>query len=96
MEATVAFRVGNETVALLVNLPGVGEIFGRGLRKVIFIDKIVARVIRWVYINHFHFVEIGFLQALQHVEVVALDVKVLRIVEIHALLTAGTQCDIDR
>ena len=29
MEAAIALGVGNETVALLVKLPGVGEVFGR-------------------------------------------------------------------
>ena len=36
--------------------------------------------------------EIGLLKAFQHIEVVALDVKVLCGVEVHALLWAGAQC----
>ena len=96
MEATVAFGVGNETVALLVKLSRVGEVFGRRLSKVVLIDKVIASVVRRVDVNHLHLVEISLLQALQYVEVVALDVEVLRVVEVHALLTAGTQCGIDR
>ena len=64
MEATVAFGVGNETVALLVKLSRVGEVFGRRLRKVILIDKIIARIVGRVDVNHLHLVEIGLLQAL--------------------------------
>ena len=96
METAVALGIGDETVALLVKLSRVGEVFGRRLRKVILIDKVIARVVRRIDIDHLHLVEIGLLQALQHIEVVTLDVEVLRVVEVHALLTAGTQCGIDR
>ena len=36
--------------------------------------------------------EIGFLQAFQHIEVVTLDIQVLCGIEVHALLWAWTQC----
>ena len=39
--------------------------------------------------------EISFLKAFQHIEVVALDVKVLCGVEVHALLWAGAQRGVD-
>lgn len=39
--------------------------------------------------------EIGLLKAFQHIEVVALDVKVLCGVEVHALLWAGAQRGVD-
>ena len=39
--------------------------------------------------------EVGLLKAFQHIEVVALDVKVLCGVEVHALLWAGAQRGVD-
>ncbi len=79
------------TVALLVKLSGVGEVFGGRLCEVIFIHEVVAGVVWWVDIYHLHLVEICFLQTLQHIEVVALNVEVLRGVEVHALFTAWAQ-----
>ena len=39
--------------------------------------------------------EIGLFKAFQHIEVVALDVKVLCSVEVHTFLRAWAQCRVD-
>ena len=54
--------------------------------KVVVIYKVVASVIRRVYINHFHLAHIRALEKFQHFEVVALDIQVLRRVPIFRIL----------
>ena len=66
-------------------------IFTNCLRKVIVINKIVTRVIRGVNINHLDFAKISLTDNFQYIKVVALNVEILRVVEVHTFLTAGTE-----
>ena len=63
-----------------------------GVGKIVLIDKVVARIVRWIDINHLHAPEIGGLQQLEHLQIVALYVQVLRFVKVDAFLFAGAQC----
>ena len=67
------------------------DIVARGLGEVVVIHEVVARVVRRVDVDHLHFAQVVLAQQLQHFEVVALNVEVLRVVEIDALLAAGAQ-----
>ena len=91
MEAPVAVRVLHQPVALLVVLPAARHVAVRVLGKVVFIHEIVARVVRRVDVDHLHLAQIGFPQQLEHIQIIPLDIKVFRAVEIHALLPAGAQ-----
>ena len=69
----------------LGGLPGYFHVPPHRVGKIIFIYKVIARIVWRVYVNHFHFAEIGFLQQLQHFQIVALDIEVLSRIKIHAL-----------
>ena len=91
MEAAVTFGVGHEAVALLVLLSAVVDIVAGGLGEVVVIHEIVARVVGRVNVDHLHLPQVVLTQQFQHFEVVALNVEVLRVVEIDAFLAAGAQ-----
>lgn len=56
------FHKGTLKLARFVFIAHFLRIIGLAIGKVIFIDKIVPRVIRRIDINHFHGIKIGFLQ----------------------------------
>ena len=97
MEAAIAVQVLHQAVAFLIKLPAVGQILLCALGKIILIHKVISSVVRRVDIDHLHLAQIGFLQQLEHFQVVPFDVEVLGIkaagsaVPPHALLPAGTQ-----
>jgi len=51
METPVAFGVLHQAVAVLVKLPAVDQIFVRTLGKVVLIDKVIACIVRQVYVR---------------------------------------------
>ena len=79
MEAAVGVHVFDKAVTFLVILAAVCQVFLGALGKIILIHKVVAGVVGWVNINHFDFAQIGFLQQLQHFQVIALNVQVFGI-----------------
>ena len=50
MEPAVALRISHQTVAFVIKLAAARKVLLRALGKVILIDKIVARIIRRVYV----------------------------------------------
>ena len=56
------------------------------LGKVIFIHKVISCVIRSINVDHLDFAEIGFLQQLQHFEIVALNIEAVSYTHLFALL----------
>ena len=96
METPITFCILNKPIALFVELPAIGKILIRTLSKVILINKVVSCVVRRINVDHLDFAKIGFLQQLQHFEVVALDIEVFGGVKVHTFLTAGAQRLIDR
>ncbi len=91
MKTPVGFRVLNQSVTIFISLPAVLFILISVKRKVIVVNKVIPCVIRWVDINHFHFTEICLPKHFQHVEVIALNVKVLCMVEVHTFFPARVQ-----
>ena len=91
METSVRFRVLNQSVAIFIGLPAVLFILISVKRKVIVVNKVIPCVIRWVDINHFHFTEICLPKHFQHVEVIALYVKVPCMVEVHTFFPTWAQ-----
>ena len=68
-------RIG---IGLISNL-GLLLIICNGIAELVFVHEVVTRVVRRVNINHLDFAMIATLQELQHLEVVALDVNVVRV-----------------
>ena len=83
MEAAVAFGVCHHAVAFFVILTAVAHVILSALCKVILINKVIARIVRRVNVNHLDLAQIGFLQELQHFQIIALNIEVL------AVKTAG-------
>ena len=91
VEPAVCLIVFHKAVALVIVLSAVGDIFLHALRKIVFVDKVTAGVVRRIDIDHLDLAQIGLLQQFEHVEVVSLYIKILRVVKVHALLFARTQ-----
>ena len=91
METSVALRVLDKAVAFGVKLPAVCKILVGTLREIILIYKVVSRIVGRVNVNHFDFAEIGLLQQLQHVKIIAFNIQILRGIKINALLPAGAK-----
>ena len=60
--------------------------------KIVLIDEIIAGVVGRIDIDHLHLAVIGGLQEFENLQIVALYVKVLRGVKVHAFFGAGAQC----
>ena len=88
MKTTVAFGVLYHTIAILIELSTVGKVFIRALSKIIFIHKVISRVVWRVYVNHLDFAEVGFLQELKHFKVIALNVEVFGSIKVPAAAAA--------
>ena len=91
METSVRFRVLNQSVAIFIGLPAVLFILISVKRKVIVVNKVIPCVIRWVDINHLHLAKISFPKHFQHVEVIALNVKVPCMVKVNTFFPTRTQ-----
>ncbi len=91
MELAVAVRVAAVAQAQFVHIPGCQVFLSGGAAEVVIIHKVVARVIGRVDVNHFHLAQVRALQQLEHFQVVALYVEVLRVVPIHRVLRHGAQ-----
>ena len=87
MKASITFRILYHSVTVIVELSAVLKIFSCTLRKIIAINEVVTSIIRWVNINHLNFAEICFLQQLQYLKVVALNIKVFSSIEIYTATT---------
>ena len=91
METTITFRVQHKSVSLIIKLSTICKIFLHTLSKVILIHEIISCIVGWINKNHIDFTKIGFLQELQHFEVVALGIEVFGGIKVHAFLPARTQ-----
>ena len=59
--------------------------------KSVVVDEVVAGVIGRVDVDHLHLAQIGLLEQLEHLQVVALDIQVFGGVPVLALLRTGAQ-----
>lgn len=75
MEATVALRIGDELATFVVVIAAFRFVSGDGFAEVVFVDEIVARVVRRVDVDELDFAGVVLAQELQRVEVVSLDVQ---------------------
>ena len=78
-------------VAVLIEHAGLLFVLAPVHLEMVVVDKVVAGVVGRVDIDHLHLAQIAFLQQLQHLQVVALDVQVLGGVPVFALFRAGAQ-----
>ena len=95
MEPAVALGVGNQATAFLVEITALRVIFGARFGKVVVVDEVVARVVGRVNVDELHLAGVGLFQNLQRVQVVALDVEVLRRIPILGLIRLGNHRFVD-
>ena len=79
MKASIAFGVLYHTITFFIVLAAIFHVIPCVLFEIISIDKIFARVVRRVNVNHLDLAKICFLQELQHFQIVALDIEVLTV-----------------
>ena len=91
VETTIALSVLHHAVSVFIELSAARKVFLRALSKIVLIHEVVARVVGRVYVDHLDLAEIGLLQELQHFQIIALDIEIFGVVEVHAFLTAGAQ-----
>ena len=82
MVAAGGFRVWQQAVAFLIGLAAFFFKLIGILGKVVAVNKVVARIVWRVNVNHFDFAQVAFLQELEHFEVIALNIKVFGVFEI--------------
>ena len=61
MKTAISIRILEHTITIFIVHATVLLIIYRGLLKIVSIDKIVASIVRWIDIDHFHFTKIAFL-----------------------------------
>ena len=91
VKPSVAVVVLEQPILVLVIHPHLAVFFILRTHEIICIDKIVARIIRWVNINHFDLAQIALLQQLEHFQIVAFNVEILGIIPVFAFCRAGAQ-----
>ena len=100
MKTPVAFavllEVLQEHISVFVIHPALGLKCFRIFLEVVVIHKIIARVVRRIYVYHLDFAQVVFLKQFEHFKVITFDVKVLGIVEIDRLFLARAQRHIRR
>ena len=79
MKATIAFWICNKSVPFFIQLTTIFHILSTRLCKIVIIQHIVAGVVGRVNVDHLDFTQIGFLQELQHFQIIALDVEVFTV-----------------
>jgi hypothetical protein len=62
------------------------QVFFDVLGEVVFVNKVIARVVRWVDVDQLHLAEVALLEQFEHLEVVALNKEITRGVKVHALV----------
>lgn len=90
MKTPITLGVGHKAVAFFIILTAIIHIVRRTLGKIILIDKIVTRIIRRINVDHLDLAQIGFLQELQHFQIIALDIKVLTVKTAGCAILANT------
>jgi hypothetical protein len=63
--SSVCLAIGAEAIALTIDLPCYLQIVFDVVVKVVFIDKVLACVVRWVDVDHLDFFVIGLLEELE-------------------------------
>ncbi len=91
MESSLCLSVRHQPISFCILLIRPFQEFLGILGKIILIDKIVASIVGWVDIDHLDLAEVGLLEQLQGIQIIALNKQVLGGVKIHALFPVGTQ-----
>lgn len=74
-------------MAVGILLAGIFQVGIQRFSEFVGVDELVTGVVRRIDKNHLHLAEVGFLQELQHFEIVAFDEQVFRFIEIHGFVT---------
>ena len=92
MEPAIALRVCYKPITLFVILAAVSHVILGALCKIILVDKVIARIVWRVNVDHLDLAQIGFLQELQHFQIIALDVEVLTVKTAGCAIFANAVC----
>ena len=95
MKPAVALGVGDQTATFVVIVAALRVVFAARFGEVVVVDEVMARIVGRVDVDEFHLAGVGFLQDLERVEVVALDVEVLRGAPIFGLARLGNHRLVD-
>ena len=95
MEPSVALCIGYQAIAVFVILTTVPDVVISRLSEIILIHKVVACVVRRIYIDHLDFSEIVLTKKLKDIKVVSLDIEVLCVVKVNALLSTRAERLVD-
>ena len=92
MESAITLGVGHKAVAFFIILTAIIHIVRRTLGKIVLIDKIIAGVVRRINVDHLDLAQIGFLQELQHFQIISLDVEVFTVKTAGCAIFANAVC----
>ena len=92
MKSPAAVGIPEQSVAFLIHAGGRFLIFCRISAEIIFIDKIISRIIGRIDIYDFYLLQITLLQKLENVKIIALEIEILCTVPVDALFSGRTQC----
>ena len=81
-------------IPVFIEHPTLAPELTRCLTEVILVDKIVARVIRWINVDHLHFAKIVFSKNLEYLKVITLNVEIPCVIEIHTALPVWSKSHI--
>ena len=79
MKSSIAFAVWHQSISFFIGLPAALCIICCLLRKIIFINEVISRVIGRIDVNYLHLPQIRFLEKLQGIQIIAFDVDILRV-----------------
>ena len=79
MKPTIFLRILHQPISFFIGLSAVSYIVCCLLRKVIFIDEVIACVVRWINVYHLHLAQVGFPQNFQGVQIIPFDVNIFRV-----------------
>ncbi len=91
METPPAFRIADKSSPFFSPFASGYFKFFFGCCKIVFVNEVLARVIRRINVDQLDLAEVGLLEEFQGVQVVTFDEQVLGGVEVYALFSARAQ-----
>lgn len=95
MKAAITFSIAlhriNNAVAFFIHDATNGFIFFFRLREIVIIDKVIARVIWRIYINHLNLAKIILTKNFKHIKIITFNIKIFSIPKIFRCINIWTQ-----
>ena len=90
MKTTIALRICHHAISAFIVIARLHSPLSTLHTEIVIVDKIIARIIGRINVDHLDLAQIGFLQELQHFQIVALDVEVLAVKATGCTVLANT------